>query len=316
MRNVQPSVEHTEKGRRRLQSVPDIDSSLIPVAAFGDLDVDRCSEQARLAGYRITTVDSELPSHRPAGVDRVILSPDQLGARGQHRVAWLDDVEEIFVAWPDGRAFGIVAGGRRARIKRGLDVAVAVLALAISAPVLAVAAAWIRVDSRGPIMFRQTRVGIHGRKFELLKLRTMIADNDDSEHRRYMKRFIEGSVDATDGRFKLAADPRITRAGRWLRHFSIDELPQMWNVLRGDMSVVGPRPSSLHETSMYDATAWRRLEALPGITGVWQVAARGTVPFDTMIAMDLEYCRTWSLRLDLSLIARTPLALLHSKGGR
>jgi lipopolysaccharide/colanic/teichoic acid biosynthesis glycosyltransferase len=194
--------------------------------------------------------------------------------------------------------------------KRTVDIAVALLAATVALPLLLLAMLAIRLDSPGPAVFRQTRVGIGGLPFRCFKLRTMFTRNDDTEHQLFCNALARGEAARHDGIFKLADDPRITRVGRVLRRLSIDELPQLWNVLRGQMSVVGPRPCLPADTRDCDARYWARLRVRPGLTGPWQVGGRSRLPFDEMVALDLEYWRTWTPTTDLMLLLKTPLALL------
>jgi lipopolysaccharide/colanic/teichoic acid biosynthesis glycosyltransferase len=307
-------VDLTARRRAQLRTARSDDSERTPVLAIGDLDRDRIREQAAASGYAVTTFLPEMPDHRPVGSKVVVLSPDQLGARGEPRPGWLDEVDEIFVAVGSSNPFHPVIPPRLERLKRLVDVVSGVIALTIAAPVIAAAAVWIRLDSKGPVIFRQTRVGRDGRQFSMLKLRTMEHENDDSDHRRYVRDLMRGEAEATDGVYRLHDDPRVTRAGRRLRQLSIDELPQLWNVVRGDMSMIGPRPNSLHETALYDAHAWERLRVKPGMTGLWQVEARGLVSFEEMVDLDVRYWETWSLWNDIKLLLRTPVAVLQGRG--
>jgi exopolysaccharide biosynthesis WecB/TagA/CpsF family protein len=206
------------------------------------------------------------------------------------------------------------AAARRGRprpermVKRGLDIAVSGAALALLSPLLLATAVAIRAESRGPILFRQTRIGRDGRRFTMYKFRSMRAD---AEARR-------GALLSQSDRdgicFKARADPRVTRTGRLMRRLSLDELPQVLNVLRGDMSVVGPRPALPEEVAAYPERALGRLAVKPGLTGIWQVSGRADIGFDRMIDMDLAYARSRSLLLDLLLIALTFRAVLSGRG--
>jgi len=182
-------------------------------------------------------------------------------------------------------------------VKRLLDVGVSAVALVILSPVLAATALWIRIREGPPVLFRQTRVGLHGRRFEVLKFRTMETDAED--------RHAELALRADPRAFKLADDPRITGTGRILRRSSLDELPQLWNVLKGEMSLVGPRPAPPREVEAYDLWHRRRLSMKPGITGLWQVTARRSEVFDDRASLDLNYIDRWSLWLDMKILART-----------
>ncbi len=206
-------------------------------------------------------------------------------------------------------------------VKRSIDVLGSLLALILLSPALAAIAIAIKLDSRGPILFRQTRVGEHGRRFHLLKFRSMAMLCDPHIHEEYVKSYILGREDvkqsAADGKevYKLAQDQRVTRIGRFLRRTSIDELPQLINVLWGEMSLVGPRPPIPYELEAYDVWHMRRLvEAKPGITGLWQVNGRSRTTFDEMVRLDLRYAKTWSIWLDLKILFQTPRAVLSGDG--
>ncbi len=183
-------------------------------------------------------------------------------------------------------------------VKRAVDVAAAALLLATLAPVLAAIAVAVKVESPGEIVFRQRRAGRSGRIFTIYKFRTMVRDAPSSPL----------------GTYCYADDPRITRVGRLLRATSLDELPQLWNVLRGDMSLVGPRPDLPHHVERYTAAQRRRLDVRPGITGWAQVNGRNGIGWDDRIALDLEYVARWSLALDARIVARTVAVVLTRRG--
>jgi len=206
-------------------------------------------------------------------------------------------------------------------MKRGMDVLGSALALIFLSPCFLAIAVAIRLSSPGPIFFRQQRLGRHGVPFTFLKFRSMHAHSDSQPHREFVKRYIEGSVNsAVSGSrahlpYKITDDPRVTRVGRFLRRTSLDELPQFLNVLRGEMSLVGPRPPIPYEIEAYGV--WHRgrlMEVKPGITGLWQVKGRSKVSFDDMVRLDLAYARMWSLRLDLKILLQTPRAVLFGDG--
>jgi len=205
-------------------------------------------------------------------------------------------------------------------VKRALDIFGSVTLLLGLAPLLLLVAAVVGLTSPGPIFFEQIRLGKLGKPFKMLKFRTMYVDADENYHKEFMTRFIKESGrrgTATTQVFKLTGDPRITRIGHVLRKTSIDELPQLWNVLIGEMSLVGPRPPLPYELRHYAPWHRRRiLEAKPGITGLWQVAGRSRTTFDEMVRLDLRYARTRSLWADLGILLRTPAAVVSGNGAR
>ena len=212
---------------------------------------------------------------------------------------------------PDVPAGAMPTSGRV--FKRLLDVVVASVALLATLPILVLAAVAIVAESSGGALFVQTRVGRGGQPFRIVKLRTMRKDNDDSAHRAYVAALIRGEGQAQDGMFKIVDDDRRTTVGRWLRGLSIDELPQLWNVLRGEMSVVGPRPPLPAEAALYDHDAWTRMAAKPGLTGLWQVSGRSRLSYEEMIELDVRYWREWSPLLDLRILLRTPKAVIWNR---
>lgn len=216
----------------------------------------------------------------------------------------------------DGKATnpgGMAAAGRVAmqplsRAKRALDVVVALVLLTLVAPLIGVLALVIMLDSRGGPFFVQTRVGHGGREFRFVKLRTMV---QDAEAR--LGELINLN-DAQPPLFKMKRDPRVTRIGALLRRTSLDELPQLWNVVRGDMSLVGPRPPLPREVVTYNPEQMRRLSVMPGMTGLWQVSGRSDLDFEHAVALDLTYIDTWSMVLDLTLLIKTLLVVVRPRG--
>ncbi len=196
--------------------------------------------------------------------------------------------------------------------KRAFDVVVAVLALVLLSPVLLAAAIAIKLDSPGPVLFRQERVGYLGRRFRIAKLRTMQADADPAFHIARLQRVATGEADSKANATEI--DPRITRLGRFLRKTSIDELPQLWNVLWGEMSIVGPRPAIVYEVELYPELYQPRLLVPPGITGLWQITGRGRTNLQEMLVLDLEYIERHSFLYDLKIICRTIPVVLFGKG--
>lgn len=193
-------------------------------------------------------------------------------------------------------------------VKRAIDIVGAAAGVLISAPILALAALAIRLDSKGPILFRQSRCGRNGRRFEMLKLRTMVVDAEEQKASLAQQNEMSGPV------FKIRHDPRITPVGRWLRKWSIDELPQLWNVLRGEMSLVGPRPPTPDEVLQYQGTDRRRLSMRPGLTCLWQISGRNDVSFEQWMRLDLDYIDHWSLASDLRIILATVPAVFFGRG--
>ena len=200
-------------------------------------------------------------------------------------------------------------------IKRLLDIAGSAAALLLFLPGFLLVALLVKLSSKGPVFFKQERLGQFGKTFTFLKFRSMYADNDPKIHQTFIKRVIKGEHDGEaegGGKavYKMTNDPRITRIGRFIRRTSLDEVPQFINVLQGDMSLVGPRPPIAYECEEYDIWHRRRvLEVKPGITGLWQVKGRSRVRFDEMVRLDLQYARDWSLWLDIKILWQTPRAL-------
>jgi|SRR5215469_386393 len=208
--------------------------------------------------------------------------------------------------------------GRSAQaIKRLIDVSGSLLFLMALAPFFAVIATLIKMNSKGPVIFRQVRVGQQGTPFTFLKFRSMYTDSDAAIHKAYVTKFISSAQaeSPSESVYKITNDPRVTRIGRFLRKTSLDELPQLWNVLRGDMSLVGPRPPLPYELECYRPWHHRRvLGAKPGITGLWQVTGRSRTTFDEMVRLDLRYVRQWSIWLDLKILLQTPKVVLMGEG--
>jgi lipopolysaccharide/colanic/teichoic acid biosynthesis glycosyltransferase len=204
-------------------------------------------------------------------------------------------------------------------LDRVTDVAFSAVALAVASPVLAVSAVAIKATSRGPVFFRQTRVGLHGKPFTILKLRTMGVGGDDSAWRELCRRELEepeAPAGTSDGIFKLQDDSRVTSAGRVLRRLSIDEVPQLFNVLRGDMALVGPRPLAPFEVELHSPYHLQRSQVRPGLTGAWQVQGRNTLSARQMLDLDVDYVRRRSWAVDLAVLARTPAAVVRGDGAR
>ena len=206
-------------------------------------------------------------------------------------------------------------------VKRGMDIFGSLCGLLVCAPLFLLIAVAIKLSSQGPVLFRQQRVGQYGAPFTFLKFRSMYSGNDCAAHRDYVHDLINGTDRQQDqgrksgGLYKIKNDPRVTRIGKFLRKTSLDELPQLYNVLHGEMSLVGPRPAIPYEVEAYHPWHQRRvLEAKPGITGLWQVEGRSRVGFDEMVRLDVRYATTCSLWLDLKILFRTPCAVLLGEG--
>jgi lipopolysaccharide/colanic/teichoic acid biosynthesis glycosyltransferase len=206
-------------------------------------------------------------------------------------------------------------------IKRAIDIVGSGALLLMLSPFLAAIVALIKITSNGPVIYKQERLGQFGARFMCLKFRTMYANNDPKIHQDYVQQFIAGKdgLNKSEGSdkpvYKLVKDPRVTFIGGFLRKTSLDELPQFWNVLRGDMSLVGPRPPVPYEFEVYDIWHRRRvLEVRPGVTGLWQVSGRNRTKFDEMVRLDLRYCQTWSIWLDLKILIATPRAVFNGGG--
>ena len=223
----------------------------------------------------------------------------------------LDSVLEHKLRPGGGRTYEIIGGIIGRVLAAGVLVALSPLWLVIAAA--------IKLTSDGPVLFQAPVAGLNGRVFEYYKFRTMYVGSDKTEHVRWIKAFVHGDRPYTRDQsglpvYKVIDDPRVTWVGRWLRRFSIDEVPQLLNVLRGDMNIVGPRPPVVYEYELYGPEERRRLAVKPGITGLYQVQMRGRASFSEMLGLDLEYIRRRSLWLDLQILLRTPWVVLMEHG--
>lgn len=216
------------------------------------------------------------------------------------RIEEFDGISVLSLVYGPDRVVGLFA-------KRIVDIALSAMALVVLSPLLALVGIAILLDDGHPILFRQPRVGLHGRIFRVAKYRTMVRDAEARVAELQAQNVIKGPA------FKIAVDPRLTRVGRWLRKTSVDEFPQFWNVLRGEMSLVGPRPPLPREVAEYDIWHRRRLAMKPGITGLWQVSARHEEEFDRWVELDLDYIDRWSLWLDLKIMVKTIPAMLQGR---
>jgi exopolysaccharide biosynthesis polyprenyl glycosylphosphotransferase len=251
-----------------------------------------------------------LPAHRREQLDRVL-------ERGFHRrvsVKFVPELQEVLprqwqVQSVAGRRYiGFWSAARVSWFKRGMDLVLVSLGVLALLPVFAVITIAIKLDSEGSVLYGQTRVGRNGRHFKMLKFRSMVKHAD----RRLAE--LQAHNEASGPLFKMRKDPRITRVGGFLRRWSLDELPQLLNVLTGDMSLVGPRPPIPSEVEQYEDWQLGRLRAVPGLTGLWQVSGRSEVPFHDMVRLDLHYIRNWSFGLDLEILVRTIPAVLTNRG--
>jgi lipopolysaccharide/colanic/teichoic acid biosynthesis glycosyltransferase len=200
-------------------------------------------------------------------------------------------------------------------LKRGLDIAGSLFALTLFMPLFLILAILVKLTSRGPVLFCQRRVGRYGKEFNFYKFRTMYTGNDPRIHQEYVSKLIAGEMNGSNGVYKIVNDPRITPIGRFLRKSSLDELPQFFNILKNDMSLVGPRPPLPYEFERYQTWHKRRvLELKPGLTGLWQVEGRSRTTFDEMVRMDLRYAIERSLWVDMKIILQTPSAMFSGRG--
>ncbi len=211
--------------------------------------------------------------------------------------------------------------GGQCRLKRTLDLLLAGLALLLVSPLFLLFAIIIKRSSPGPVFFVQERLGRDGRPFKFYKFRSMVHNSDDTIHRQFAAMFIAGdesgcaASNAGEKVFKLKRDPRITPIGAFLRRTSLDELPQLINIVKGEMSLVGPRPPIAYEIENYQPWHMERLKAVPGLTGLWQISGRSSVSFDDMVRLDIRYINEWSFRRDLAIIAKTVPVVLRGTGG-
>ena len=237
-----------------------------------------------------------------ASEGKIVRIPAEGGPHiGGGYVEEFDGLTVVSLVYGPDRALSLVT-------KRFLDICLAALGLVLTSPLLLVVGLYIRRTEGGPAIYRQTRTGLNGRPFKVLKFRTMIRGADEQMEQLALFNEVRG------GAFKMTNDPRLTRSGQFLRRTSMDELPQLWNVLRGEMSLVGPRPPLPLEVAGYDVWHRRRLSMKPGMTGLWQVSARNNPDFDHWVERDLEYIDRWSLWLDVKIMARTVPALVYQQG--
>ena len=290
------------------------------------------------AGAAIGILLTEIGTADKHTVRRALLDTLSANLRGQVSPEQADSIRISFHffpeetdgredgGWTDGKLYPDLEKRRKAKrlslvIKRAIDIIGSFAALLVLSPLFLVIAVAIKLTSPGPVLFRQKRVGQHGEIFSLLKFRSMRTGSDSGLHQDYVQEFIRGGSstpavgEEQDKIYKITDDPRVTAVGRIMRKTSLDEFPQFWNVLKGEMSLVGPRPPIPYELPHYQIWHRRRiLEVKPGLTGWWQIYGRSRTTFDEMVRMDLRYARTWSLLLDLKILLRTPGALISGEG--
>ncbi|HVU33650.1 MAG TPA: sugar transferase [Opitutaceae bacterium] len=235
------------------------------------------------------------------------LPPQALDHFAAFTTPWGRTRQRLYARWKRFSWQCVVRGAQSA--KRGLDVVGSAVALALLSPVFATIAVLIKLEDRGPVFFRQVRVGQFGRTFRMIKFRSMRAD---AEQR--LQELLAKNHHAHGVTFKIKADPRVTRIGRLLRKYSLDELPQFWNVLRGDMSLVGPRPPVPREVALYSLADRRRLAVRPGITCLWQISGRAEIDFPGQVRLDVRYIESHSLREDVKILLKTIPAVLSGNG--
>ena len=289
-------------------------------------------------GSVIGVIFTELGSADVGSAFKIIEAKVKTGLQGPLKLSQLGHIRITLYVFPEDSAEmgrrGVVttrlypdlfAAERKKRasllIKGAMDVVGSVAALMVLSPVFLLLALLIKLTSKGPILFRQERIGQFGVPFGFLKFRSMHISNNAEIHKEFVQNFIAGKANLPPAEknlkivYKITNDPRVTWIGKFMRRTSLDELPQFWNVLRGEMSLVGPRPPVRYEFDLYDVWHRRRsLEAKPGITGLWQVHGRSKTTFDEMVRLDLRYSRSWSPLLDLKILLQTPRAILTGDG--
>ena len=263
---------------------------------------DPRSEETQLGPLRTPTRGKSLMASQPSPLAKVrIFAADSPGTGRGALICRVSDRDAL-----EGRAEPIAGMG--AVLKRTMDVLVSSLALLFLWPLLLVIGIAVKLESRGPVIYRSRRLGKYRRAFDCYKFRTMIAGSDGWKEKLRRLNQRRGPF------FKIADDPRVTRLGRFLRKYSLDELPQLWNVLKGDMSLVGPRPHPIEDCAQYTSEHCQRLGVKPGITGLWQVMARTNPSFEICMTLDLAYMKKWSILLDCRILLKTIPAALAGEG--
>lgn len=306
-------------------------------------EVSRIIRETDLAGWFeqgtvIGAIFTELGGAEVSSAFKIIRAKVTAGLQKAFKPSQLDKLRISFYAFPedwagDGRARVVAARlypdlfdvEKQKKVsfvtKRVMDVIGSTVALALLSPLFLLLAIVVKLTSKGPVFFRQERIGQYGVPFVFLKFRSMHVTTDAKIHREFVQNFIAGKPDTSTGEinekivYKITNDPRVTWIGRVMRRASLDELPQFWNVLKGEMSLVGPRPPIAYEIEAYDVWHRRRLlESKPGITGLWQVHGRSRTTFDEMVRLDLQYSRSWSPLLDIKILLQTPRAVFSGDG--
>jgi exopolysaccharide biosynthesis polyprenyl glycosylphosphotransferase len=317
------SPSAVERVRRRIERHPEYGLDVVTTLNVGaeasgngqkEISADEIVAQVQAAGARraIVTGWPEEPSGRVELIQALINSRIQIDlVSGEPEALWSAAVLHHLEGLPMLTLSPPRLGRAKSLVKRATDLTIAGSLLVFLSPLLAYIAIRIKLDSDGPILFRQERVGRHGSRFEVLKFRTMVVGAETRKHE-----LSELNIHAAqpEAMFKIPEDPRITGFGAWLRRWSLDELPQLWNVLRGDMSVVGPRPLIPEEAALVKGRYTERMRVRPGITGPWQILGRSDIPFDEMVKLDYMYVATWSSRQDLTLLLRTVGAVSRARG--
>ncbi len=284
--------------------IPPASTALGHIVDFASVLHDTSAEAIVVCGYLSDSRFHDIVDAALTSGCKVLAVPRSIEIAGvEPKLVWRHDQPLVELTTPTLRGGQLI-------IKRFVDVIGASIALMLASPVMLLVAALVKIDSKGPVFFRQNRVGRGGRLFKIFKFRTMVAG---AEERR--AELLEQSIYPDRRLFKIISDPRLTRLGGWLRRTSLDELPQLFNVLKGDMSLVGPRPPIPSEVDEYEAHHYGRFDVKPGMTGPWQVAGRNQVTdFEKIVALESEYIRQWSLARDLAILFRTLPAVLNMRG--
>jgi lipopolysaccharide/colanic/teichoic acid biosynthesis glycosyltransferase len=321
-----------------------IDSEVLPRSKNDKVVLGQIAEKVALVvretdltgwfedGTVIGVIFTELGNAPVSSVTKIIESKVKAGLQGAFSPSQLGHLRISLYAFPEDSGRGALVTARLypdlvetekkkkvpLLIKDAMDVVLSALALLVLSPLFFVLALIIKLTSKGPVFFRQERIGQYGVPFTFLKFRSMYVSKEADIHKEFVQNFIAGKpglVGANQKVYKITNDPRVTWIGRFMRRTSLDELPQFWNVLKGEMSLVGPRPPIQYEFDVYDVWHRRRsLEVKPGITGLWQIHGRSRTTFDEMVRLDLQYSRSWSPLLDLKILLQTPRAILTGDG--